>query len=255
MDAFRSSSDWKAEQDVSLADFEYAKSRGLMFDTILLSHDESISAAIKAVASTDKEAVTRAFLASLSTRQVELRSALGSYAVGRCMKTHSLEPEVESPRCEYCGEYATTTDPNVLNFERIKFGGIRHSNPRYIALDLHTLACQGDMSPNDGDYLILSSIFDTARRLGPSRRLGDLDRAIAGLLPSNRFERRVLIGILGYAGILIDPSRPDFRRQFVPVAERKETRWHKDDWPYPVRWWNGSFGVNEAAIEEWFPQL
>lgn len=255
MDAYWSSSGWKRERDVSPADFEYAKSKGLMFEPILISHDESIILASKAVASTDKDAVTRAFVASLSTRRLDLRSALGSYAIGRHMLAHTKNEFISTYHCEYCGEHAKAADPNILNFERIKWGGVRHFNPRYIALDLQVFALQDDSSPNDADYLILRSIFESARNLGPSGRLSDLDRALQGTFSSNSSERRTLIAILGYAGILVDPNRPDFRRRFVPMADRSQTPWHKDDWPYPVRWWNGSFGVNDAAIEEWFPQI
>lgn len=91
--------------------------------------------------------------------------------------------------------------------------------------------------------------------MGPKARLNDFEKALSNILPSNQGERPVLIGILGFAGILIDPSRPDFRQQFVPSAERERTHWHKDDGPYPVQWWNGSHGVNEAAVAEWFPDI
>jgi hypothetical protein len=86
-------------------------------------------------------------------------------------------------------------------------------------------------------------------------RLSDLDKSLSKVLASNSAERRVLIGILGYAGILIDPSRPAFRKGFVADAQREETPWHKDDWPYPVQWWNSSFGIDEAAVDDWFPSL
>lgn len=89
--------------------------------------------------------------------------------------------------------------------------------------------------------------------MGPRARLSDLAKALSKLLPSNDAERRTLIGILGYAGILIDPDRPDFWKRFVPADEREQTPYHKDDWPYPVQWWNGSHGVNEAAVADWFP--
>ena len=158
-----------------------------------------------------------------------------------------------SPRCAYCGQYEPAAEPNVLNFERIKWGGVRHDDPRYIALDLQLFAAQEPAVPTKDDYGVLRAILDAARSMSPAARLGDLEKALSKLLPSNKSERRTLIGILGYAGILTDPGRPDFREQFVPVTEREMTPLHKDDWPYPVRWWNGSFGLNEAAVAHWFP--
>ena len=254
-DTFWSSSGWKREPKVAPEDFAYAKSKGLMFDPVVLSHNTMVDAAVKAVALSDSKAVSRAFVASLGTRRLELRSALGSYAAGRHMQPHSVAPSTSYKRCAYCGGYDDAHDPNILNFERMKWGGVRHLDPQYIAFDLLDFDWQNDITPTDGDYRILHSIFEAATRIGPTGRLSDLNRALSGLLASNSNERRTLIGILGYAGILIDPERPDFRCEFVPDAKREETPWYKDDWPYPVRWWNGSFGVNETAIREWFSDL
>ncbi len=157
--------------------------------------------------------------------------------------------------CAYCGEYRKASEPNVLSFERMKWGGVRHSHPRYIALDLELFAEIADEKPTAADYDILKSILAAAAGLSANDRPNDLVRALAKLLPSNINERRMLITILGYAGILIDPSRPDFRQQFVPWPNRERTPWHTDDWDYPVMWWKGSCGVNWAAVEDWFPEL
>jgi hypothetical protein len=48
-------------------------------------------------------------------------------------------------------------------------------------------------------------------------------------------------------------ARAEFTRLGHNVYE--QTPWHKDDWPYPVQRWTGACGVNEAAIDEWFPDL
>jgi hypothetical protein len=142
-----------------------------------------------------------------------------------------------------------------MNFERLKWGGVRHDQPGYIAMDLREFLRQEPTAPTSNDYEILRSIIKAARAIGPKRRLGDLDKAMAKLLPSNSAERRTLIAILGYAGILVDQSRPSFLERFVPCLERERTPWSKDDWPYPVQWWNGSHGVNETVLLTWFPNI
>ncbi|MEW9310056.1 hypothetical protein [Labrys neptuniae] len=253
---FWSSSGWKRAPSVSPEDFAYAKAQGLMFDPVEFSHDEVVDAVVNAVAGTSRKAIAHAFISSLGSRRLDLRSAMGSYAVGLHMKTHSKAVCCGNQSCAYCGAYdKANADLNVLSFERIKWGGVRHDNPRYIAFDLEAFAASESVAPKEADYLILRSVLNVAKSMPPTARLGDLERALSKLLPSNNAERRILIGILGYAGILVDPSRPDFRRQFVSSAERERTPWHKDDWPYPVQWWNGSCGVNQAAIDEWFPDL
>jgi hypothetical protein len=252
-DVFWSSSGWKRDRSVAPDDFDYARSHGVMFDPIKLSHDQAVEAAVGAVSAITREAVAQAFVSSLGSRRLDLRSAIGSFAVGRHLQVHRRMVSGGNSSCGYCGEYETATEPNILNFERIKWGGVRHAHPRYIALDLQLLAAQEPVVPTKNDYMVLRAILRAARSMSQATRLGDLEKALSKLLPSNKSERRTLIGILGYAGILVDPRRPDFREQFVPATEREQTPWHRDDWPYPVQWWNGSHGLNEAAVAEWFP--
>lgn len=251
---FWSASGWKSNPSATEEEFAYARSKGVMFDPIELFHDDAVAAARKSVTNADHQTVTQAFIASLGSRRLDLRSALGSYAVGRHLSTHPLISSPGSPSCAYCGAYERSEDPNLLNFERIKWGGVRHTHPRYIALDLELFSAQEPIAPSESDVAIFASILESARAMGPKARLTDLAKSLSKLLPSNDAERRTLIGILGYAGILIDPNRPGFREHFVPASEREHTRFHKDDWPYPVQWWSGSHGVNEAAVADWFPQ-
>lgn len=255
-DTYWSSAGWRRDPRVSPEDFAYAKSQRLMFDPISLSHNKAIDAALRAASEISQTEVVDAFIASLGSRRLDLRSGLASYAVVRHMQPHEKVISVTSPACAYCGSYdELDCDLNILNFERIKWGGVRHNQPAYIAFDLQTLRSTSRPSSEPGDFAILRAIIDMARSMPPTARLGDLDKALAKTLASNGAERRTLIGILGYAGILIDPTRPDFRQKFVPSFQREHTPWHKDDWPYPVQWWKASHGVDQSAIDDWFPGL
>lgn len=250
-----SSSGWKRDPAVSPEDFAHARSRGVMFDPDVLSHDDAVDAAMAAVQALDKAAVAEAFVSSLRSRRLDLRSALGSFAVGRHMQVHRMMTSDGGVRCRYCGAYQGSEDLNILNFERVKWGGVRHYDPRYIALDLQLFAAQKPGTPTTEDFGILAAVLDVANSMPSTARLGDLEKALSKLLASNSAERRTLIGLLGYAGILVDPKRPNFLHQFVPAVDRESTCWHKDDWPYPVQWWNGSCGVNDVAVAEWFPGI
>lgn len=256
MERHWTSSGWRREFTTNAEDFAYAKSRGLMFDSLSKSHDEAVRMAVDSIAQTTKAAVVAAFVASLSSRRLDLRSALGSFAVGRHLLGHRFAKDSNGVFCRYCGDNKSQIiDRNVLSFERFKWGGVRHSLPSYIAFDLEMLKATAVPEPHQDDWAILRDILDIARRLPDGARLGDLEKSLAKTVRSNGAERRTLIGILGYAGILVDQSRPDFRRAFVSCSEREETPWHKDDWPYPVAWWTAAHGVNENAVREWFPDL
>jgi hypothetical protein len=56
----------------------------------------------------------------------------------------------------------------------------------------------------------MAAILNAARTVQQNARLSDLVKKLASILPSNVPERRTLIGILGYCGILVDPSRASF---------------------------------------------
>ena len=247
---------WKRDREVSAEDLAYAKAHGVMFDPITLTHDEAVITAVEAAEATRKETVVEAFLASLSTRRLDIRSALGSYAVGRHMQRHVKVVQASRSNCTYCGAYnRSEADLNVMNFERLKWGGVRHDHPEYISFDLATFGVALDIAPRAEDFAILRSILDVAASMPTKARLGELDKRLGKVLLSNSAERRTLIGILGYAGILVDRGRPDFRQNFVPVEQRERTPWHTDDWPYPVQWWDGSHGINQVAVDEWFDFL
>lgn len=256
MDTYWSTAGWRCEPVVSPEDCAYAKHQKTMFDPVRLSHGEAVDAALRAVTDIDRVDVVNAFVASLGSRRLDLRSALGSYAVGRHFQQHAASAATGWMSCAYCGAYdVEDIDLSILSFERLKWGGVRHAEPSYISFDLGLLRQTFVPVPTGSDFAILDTILDTARSMSATSRLGDLDKSLSTVLKSNSAERRVLIGILGYTGILIDPSRLAFRTEYVPVAMREQTPWHKDDWPYPVQWWNGSFGVQQAAVDEWFPNL
>jgi hypothetical protein len=253
---FWSSTGWRRDPRVEPEDLAYAKSKGIMFDPVSLSHSEAVKAVNDVVVKIDPSDVASAFISSLSNRRLDLRSALGSFAVGRYLREHAMMNGQTNEACSYCGEYEFGEhDLNILNFERIKWGGVRHDQPNYIAFDLGVFSTLKLPSPQPQDFNILQAILNVVRGMPANARPNQLEKALTGVFPSNRSERRTLVEILGFAGILVDPSRPDFRSNFVPNNERERTPWHTDDWSYPVQCWNGGYGISENALAEWFPTV
>lgn len=230
-----------------------------MFDPKQLSHDEEVDWAINSRSVVSKAQVADAFLASLTTRRLDWRSALGSFAVSLHMPHHHfLSSAPGSIACYICGEFESKGVPedlNILNFERFKWGGLRHQMPRYIGFDLERFLLTSVTPSTPADAATMRRILEVAKSLAPKSKLKDLANGLAKVFPSNGAERRCLIGIMGYCGILQDPEKQSFRVGYPPYMEREETPWYKDDWPYPVQWWNGSHGVSEEAVAFWFPNL
>jgi hypothetical protein len=227
-----------------------------MFDPITVTHDEIVDRAVEIAANTRPVDVADAFLASLTTRRLDLRSALGSYAAVRHLKRHKLAATARC--CEKCGEYRggkKSEDLNVLNFERFKWGGVRHDSPLYAWFDLERFSESERLRPSSEDEDCLATILGVASSLSLEAKLAELVRAIAPLVKSNADERRVLISILGYAGVLQPKSQPSFFGAYVSESEREQTPWSKDDWPFPIQWWRGADGVSWDVAHYWFPRL
>ncbi|MDR1120561.1 MAG: hypothetical protein LBM08_06545, partial [Dysgonamonadaceae bacterium] len=150
---------WIDEQDIKTApaDFEYAKSKGLMFDNINITHDQCVAEILDIVHTISMEKVSRAFLSSLSNRRLDWRSGIASFFIAKQFTKHAYSKAVSghgydngkvtctSYTCGICRDlkYGITghenyinKDLNVLNFERIKWGGVRHGDLLYTLFDL-----------------------------------------------------------------------------------------------------------------------
>jgi hypothetical protein len=116
-----SSTGWKKEKIISLDDFAYAQNAGVMFQPVSLSHDEVVNWLKLSYTAVNLEYIRNAFLVSLSTRQLELRSALGSFAVAKNFPTHHYHGDKYC--CTICGEFKKpyqSIDLSGFSFERYK---------------------------------------------------------------------------------------------------------------------------------------
>lgn len=250
-DTYWSSAGWKTDPTTPPDDYAYAKASGYMFDPVELSHDETIDWLFRSYEQVNLEEVAKAFLASLSKRRLDLRSALGSYAIARNFPRHPFTGE---NCCKVCGLYNSTgkDDLNVLNFERYKWGGVRHLDPLYIAFDLKLFRAAEIAEPTDEDKKILKEIASTVRNLNIDARVRDLEKALAHVIKSNQAEREVLIQIFAYCGILQPREHPGFFHSFTNDTDRTFPSVSKIDWDYPACWWRGKDGINDDALTYYF---
>jgi len=213
---------WKDERDVAPEDHAYAKSMGLMFDPLTLTHDELIRRARAAVAAVTPADVGKAFLASLSTRRVEWRSALATYARGRAIEEHTAVGEV----CQVCGGAARPTkhELDVLSFERYKWGGVRHTQLVYVMLDLECLVANGIPEPTPDDSRRLRALLDGIRKALPATE-AHLEKAIVAHVDGSKSERMTLIDILIHAGVV---ARPEKRGRPARVFDDVVWSWFGD---------------------------
>jgi hypothetical protein len=250
-----SSAGWKRNFAISSDDFSYARDAGYMFDPVYLTHDEIVQWLKNAVKAASLEDISNAFLRSLSTRHLELRSTLGSYAIAKNFPFHHYQSRGYS--CEICGIFYPAKalyDFSVLNFERFKWGGVRHGNPEYIAFDLEQFNKIEISEPTKHDFGIMRQILAVVKDSEAQSRPRVLEKRLANVFESNKSEREILIQILAYCGIIQPQNHVGYFQTFVNHVNRTIPPVNKIDWKYPVCWWRGSDGINLAALQYYFPQ-
>ncbi|WP_155592293.1 hypothetical protein [Lysinibacillus cavernae] len=233
-------------------DFQYAKSKGLMFDRLTISHDECVQRLRQLHEEVlTKELVVQAFLHSFSTRKVHLRSALSSWALTSNLPTHTYHERpvelVSYSACGYCNEHKIMSnedylneDLNVLNFERIKWGGIRLNWLLYCLLDLECLVKEQEaFTVCEEDVAILKQLIEAINSCKDTDAARQLEKHWKDVFKSNQHERDVVMEIWGYAGLLV--SKDDFRKErgrgtdFMSMAT-----------------WRGQDGYSQEMMEFYF---
>lgn len=252
---------WKDEYTITPEDFAYAKEKGLMFDTITISHDDCIKQIIEIVSSISIEQVVKAFLSSLSTRRLDWRSGIASYYIAKLLTPHQYVPIEVGCSCidngriavaNTCGvcknvkygvignEKYIDVDLNVLNFERIKWGGVRHGELIYTLFDLEQFKKEQIIDPSKIDIEIFKTILSSIKAC----KTGDFPSVLCDKLKaipnlkSNKDERTVIIEILACIGIL------------RPLSYDRAVN-GKNDWTY-IEYWRGEDGYDEKIVEQYF---
>lgn len=134
----------------------------------------------------------KAFLHSLSTRKVHLRSALSSWALTHNLPMHTYHERpvalASYSGCGYCNEQKIMSneayeneDLNVLNFERIKWGGVRLNWLVYCLLDLECLVKeQQTLNVSEEDVALLKQMVaavESCNDTDAARQLEALERS------------------------------------------------------------------------------
>lgn len=233
---------WRDKPVTAPDDFLYAKEKGMMFDPFTISHDDCVSQIVKLAASISMEQTAKAFLSSLSTRRLDWRSGIASYHIAKLIPLHTYVPvesgysyedgkvTAVSHTCGICrslkhgvrgNENYIDSDLNVLNFERIKWGGVRHGDLLYTLFDLTQFKKEPIPEPSAADTAIWKEILCAICSCKPGDYPGVLRDKLKDIpgLRSSKDERSVLIEILACIGVL------------TPKSYNRPTR-GKHDWKF-----------------------
>lgn len=235
----------------SLEDFAYAKEKGLMFDEQIIPHDEMIPRLLNAKELITFDKCAAAFLCSLSTREIALRSVIVSKLIAENMTDHKFTPyglRDDSPNfkgycqgCLDCGTArigAVSREMDIYSFERIKFGGVDMSDPYRCMFDLETFPVEHDFTPTEEDISIFRNIISVCESCESDDAATQLCQKLAGVFKSNKNERSSLIEVLGWLRIL----------SFVKI---RPMRGSKNDWD-SVSNWRGEDGIDHDMLNKYF---
>lgn len=256
-DTYWTSKGWRPVYSTPPDDLAYAISQGVMFPLLLCPHDEMVHRVRQVASRITPAQVGKAFLCSLSSRQPVLRSALSSYAIARYMPEHVSVSSMNHSTCDICRSFsqsatASPIDLNVLNFERLKWGGVRHSKLEYQAFDLEQFLLLPEFEPTAEDVAIFQRILATVPTLPGSANVSVLEKSLTGVFAASKAERRHAIEAFCYAGILGYPGYGHLLDDSVPPTDRP---YRDSDWALPAMYWRASDGVNLDRVIEYFPQV
>lgn len=234
-----------ADRVTSAEDFAYAKSKGVMFDPITIDHDECL-AELHALSNQISVAeVSAAFVSSLSTRRLEVRSAVSSFVLAGNIAAHHYQ---DADRiCATCRDSLggivnrklnEDADLNVLNFERFKWGGVRRGQLLYMYFDLREFSRIEVPEPTSADIACLTSVLAAIEESKPDDFPGALADRLADCIKSNKNERASMVETLASIGVL------------QPQSFDRPTR-GKHDWTFAT-YWRGEDGYNQEAVDMLF---
>jgi hypothetical protein len=258
MQAFWTAQGWRDPYQLPTEpELAEAVASGVMFaEPVHRTHDEWVSAARSAAGRLEVKEVSDAFMASLTTRRMDLRSALGSYAVARHLPEHSFVPGPGGTLCSICrlAQDGSPTELNVLSFERFKWGGVRHDDITYVAFDLEQFQKAPRARPDDAAVRLGRAVLD-ALRATPAKETASAAAKRLRMVRGSDSEREVIMDILGLCGVLATSERPGYLTRFVPYRDRALPPHHFVDRTYPVCWWRGHDGVSDEAVQALLPAL
>ena len=128
-------------------------------------------------------------------------------------------------------------DFDVLSFERVKWGGVRHSSFSYACFDLWRFSHTVLPDPTPEDVAIFRSLISAIRGAHPSDTAPRLARKMKGVFPSAQAERVQLLDILGHCGILRDTNR-----EFPSRSDMSSV----------AGYWRGADGLDEHRLHAYF---
>ncbi|ANN62971.1 hypothetical protein SZ47_08320 [Brachyspira hyodysenteriae] len=209
-----------SKMHINEEDFLYAKEKGLMFDFSkeIIKYDELIKNISNLIKEIDFNDTVKAFLCSLSSRAIHLRSFVSSYYLGQKIISYDFSKN-ENIENEFYKKYNIIVDDfklehqNVYNFEKYKWGGVRLEQLSYIYFDLREFSkIDFEFNPTKEDINIFNAILEKIYSYNiKNDSANKMQKVLKDILKSSKYERIILLEILAYLDILEAKEERDYR--------------------------------------------
>lgn len=221
-----------------------------------MNHDQLVQACRQATENIDPRAVGSAFVASLTTKRLDLRVALPSFAVCRQLPEHEFQHSTifaggDRGVCAICG----LPEKEILVGRDIQSPGPAYYLENSLAV-LESFSQMDKPEPTSKDIEALNQII---RCLGNSAeaKLGELPKLLQGVFPSNKYQRQDLLGFLAIAGAF-NLEVESYFEGWVPFDLRESvmpSHFYAKDSLHPLRHYKPGTALNWDALNFWFGDM
>lgn len=204
------------------------------------------------VGRSDRAAISRAFIIGVATGRYDYTSALGSFASFESLLQHDACPE------DVAGlpEEGEAKEHHFLYyaFRRLWKPYVFHDTAPYAAFDLSRFNAHEPREPAEAERDSFRQLLNAIRSLPESARLTELQKSGSKLIKGNKYDRQHALEVLGYCGVLPSLEHEPLETRYLCQLHRPMPKhFYAREWRFPACLWSGSVGVDEEAIEKWFP--
>ena len=221
-----------------------------------MHHDQLVQACRQATEIISPRAVGSAFVASLTTKRLDLRVVLPSFAVCRKLPLHEFQHTTiftggDRGVCAICG----LPEKEIIVGSEIQSPGPAYYLENSLAV-LENFPQMDKPEPTSKDIESLKLIIS---RLGDSggAKLGELPKLLQGVFPSNKYQRQDLLGFLAIAGAF-KLEVESFFEGWVPFDLRESvmpSHFYAKDSLHPLRHYKPGTALNWDALNFWFGDM
>ena len=147
---------------------------------------------------------------------------------------------------------------NSMQYHRIYLGGyLGGQEPTDSSFFLREFIKMPKVTATKEDYRLFIDSLKLAELLPSHQKIGAYQELLrkSKILPLKTREYQPYLDILGYLDILHTDKHHGITKKFIRMQDMAEAEDHKNDYEYPVRFWQAQHGVDWKRVHELFDAI